>query len=178
MIGIFCDIDGVIRNLIHGITLYAGERYSDEIHNSITTWNKNLFNKKIIDWIKSPEPFRLAMPYDGSLNFIKDLRELDLPLYFLTHQNGEPEVINATIEWLNEWGFDKYTDGTIIVKDFKDKLILQNKIDWFLIDDHPNINGIDNDKIIHLKRPWNNGKFNSYHDIILYITCKVMEEVK
>ena len=169
---ILCDIDGVLRNLISGICSVAGKEYTQEIHDSITKWDTDLFGKPIPEWAKNPEVFQLAPPYNGAHKFVRGMSS-KFPFYYLTCQNKNPEILKATYNWLANWGFIKKGNGVLVVYQHKHKAEIQQATGWWLIDDHPELTELfykDECKFIGFRRPWNSkGWAEDYDQIAEYI---------
>ena len=166
----FCDLDGVLRNLISGISVAAGQSYSEEVHNSLLQWEGLVYGRKVMDWINDiPEVLYISRPYPGAERFISELAK-ECDVFILTNQS--PNNYSAVIPWLSAWGFLPVLSGVIIVSKFTQKLqLLEGKGPRFLLDDNPKmIKHLPQERLLSWKRPWNpEGLFESYNQVLSYI---------
>ena len=169
---LFCDVDGVIRDLLSGIAVMAGKEMTPEIYNNVSSWDCEIFGKRIKDWIRVPSVFLIAPPYSGSLDFIEKVSE-KYKVIFFTCQNRIPDFTIASVEWLHEWRFDEYSHGLFFVHSYEDKMKFIDSFieepECYFLDDHPDLceKFILFDNFLSFVRPWNPcGDVKSYDDVI------------
>ena len=170
----FCDLDGVLRNLITGIATVAGIIYTDALHESVTRWDMKLYGKRFTEWIQNPEVFLAAKPYPGAQEFVSELKDKGFAVYILTSQIFRPEILRAQASWLFAHGFLDLVDGIIMVRDPMEKIaFLEGDNYRFLLDDHPKLAleyNFQVDGFLSMERPWNpNGVFREFEEVISYV---------
>jgi len=176
----FCDLDGVLRNLISGIASVAGVIYTDALHKSVTCWDATLCGKRIFEWVQCPEVFLAAKPYPGAHEFISNLKDKGFVVYILTSQVFQPGILRVQIDWLSLNGFLNSIDGIIVVRNHNEKIQFLKKDYQFLLDDHPELAKKYNYKVdgfLSMERPWNpNGVFQEFDEVINYVEYAILQK--
>ncbi|MHA1827793.1 MAG: 5' nucleotidase, NT5C type [Candidatus Heimdallarchaeaceae archaeon] len=175
----FCDLDGVLRNLISGIASVAGVIYTDALYRSVTCWDATLCGKRIFEWVQCPEVFLAAKPYPGAHEFISNLKDKGFVVYILTSQIFRPEILGAQTSWLFAHGFLDLVDGIIMVRDPMEKItFLEGDDHRFLLDDHPKLAleyNFQVDGFLSMERPWNpNGMFREFEEVVNYVEYTIL----
>lgn len=164
---LFIDIDGVIRNLVSGIYRYNHTIYSPLDDEFIDTWDAELFEKSVFDWVKVPEVISLSLPYPYSLSLLRGLKNHEL--YFLSVQ--PKEIYPVTIDWLKKWKFLSLVQGIVFVESIESKVLFTSGLGAHLIDDHPELwKYLSFPQFLPISRPWNEyRKFRDYWEIVEFL---------
>jgi len=152
---IFCDMDGVVANIIDNWLTQYNKEWNDNLTSScITGWDLKNFVKpecgsKIEDIIHKENFFLDATVYPGSQEYLKKIVDDGHDVFFAT---SSPIYMYPLIEkhlWI-----DKYFSfiGSRKVVCLKNKWLLRGNV---LIDDYEfNLENFNGHKIL-LRQPWN-----------------------
>lgn len=158
------DLDGVIFNLVEGIRLaYKAESY--EIGRSAELPTKDPTEWDFSDWpayardfareaITGTDAYRLAPAYEGSFEFVRDLKNAGHEIVFITARPKTNEMIDITEDALADLGVYHLASGVHVVGQ-SDKLNYEFDV---LLDDNPALEW--ESRVITLKRPWNNASLS------------------
>jgi len=118
------DVDGVLRDLVAGLTSAYRYRYPDHEVKPVTAWDLSEFfpiGAEIYDFMWNGETcwqtYMGALPYPGARLFVQKLCELDaVEVALVTCQPTENSRI-VTLEWLRIHGFLGLADDVFVVGD-------------------------------------------------------------
>ncbi len=150
------DVDGVLADLV---TAWL-DRYNLDWGDSLTSedikaWDVHLFVKpecwnKIYDYIEDPTIYDDVKPYEGALEAVEAIRNLDRKpkIYFATTSTAG--TLGRKYRWLKDHGFIKSLSEYIEISD-KELLDVDK-----LVDDRPEtIAKMKSGRGVLFERPWN-----------------------
>lgn len=172
-----CDVDGVLRNFVGSVyrvlKYYYPDRVPEEqpIHkswymsNDYPDFDRQEYYDLIFD-VHAEEIFSQADPYDGAIDFLDKLYEIEgHDLLIRTHQNDKTAMV--TFDWLLNHGAN--FDGYFVSKamDYK------NYMNTIIIDDKPD-NLFYNSNGILMDRDWNQDiefprRACNYQEVLNYV---------
>lgn len=166
-----CDVDGVLADIM---TPWLGRYNHDWDDNlkltDIKTWGIDKYVKpecgqKIYGYLKDPTLYDEALPYDGALEFIKNLKEAGHRVVYVTACT--PQHLYRKFQWLLDLK---------LLKNIREYITASDKslvcTDWLVDDSYENTSKFKGQTAL-IARPWNEGRSDrcfSYEDAFLKIT--------
>lgn len=159
------DLDGVVYNFMDElkIALFGSTKVSDPVcWEAWKDWNisKERFDRSMLFAVKYKKLFSAGKPYDGALNFIRNMRMNGHTIHFITDRARWPEALTQTAHWLEEHKVEH--DSLTFTK--KKHLVETD----FYVDDKPEncrdvAMHVPDTKVFLMDRPWNEGHNADYY---------------